>query len=306
MESLLGSIKPLIGALLMPLPVFLGLTLLGLALLAAGRRRLGWGLTLAALLSLALAAWRPVADGLLGPLENRYPALTAPLTLVAAGHGSGAAGQGAAEPGAQRLDAADQDTALPGAQPPDLTDAPADVAAIVVLGGGWWPNDQWPSGSQLAESSALRLLEGVRLARALPDVPLLFTGADRQGEIPPVAWGYAQAARELGIAPARIQVLDTPVDTAQEARAVRAALTGTGAARPRLVLVTSAAHMPRAMLHFQAVGLDPIPAPTQHLAGRASGRRLSDWLPSASNLRKTESALHEYLGLLAWRWDHPG
>jgi hypothetical protein len=48
------------------------------------------------------------------------------------------------------------------------------------------------------------------------------------------------------------------------------------------------------------------PAPTQHLAGRATGRRLSDWLPSASNLRKTESALHEYLGLLAWRWDHPG
>ena len=143
----------------------------------------------------------------------------------------------------------------------------------------------------------------MRLARALPDVPLLLTGADRRGEIPPVAWGYAQAARELGIAPARLRVLDTPVDTAQEARA---ALAGTGAARPRLVLVTSAAHMPRAMRHFQAVGLDPIPAPTQHLAGRATGRRLSDWLPSAGNLRKTESALHEYLGLLAWRWDHPG
>ena len=311
MDSLLGTVKSLVGALLMPLPVFIGLTLLGLALLAAGRRRLGWGLTLAALLSLALAAWRPVADGLLGPLENLYPALTAPLTLVAAGQGSGAAGQGAAgqgaaEPGAQRLDSAEQDAAFPGAQGMDLTDAPADVAAIVVLGGGWWPNDQWPSGSQLAESSALRLLEGVRLARALPDVPLLLTGADRQGEIPPVAWGYAQAARELGIAPARLLVLDTPVDTAQEARAVRAALAGTGTARPRLVLVTSAAHMPRAMRHFQAVGLDPIPAPTQHLAGRASGRRLSDWLPSAGNLRKTESALHEYLGLLAWRWDHPG
>ena len=269
MDSLLGTLKPLVGALLMPLPVFLGLTLLGLALLAAGRRRLGWGLTLAALFSLALAAWRPVADGLLGPLESRYPAPTDPSSMVAA-------------------------------------DAPPSVAAIVVLGGGWWPNDQWPSGSQLADSSALRLLEGVRLARALPDVPLLLTGADRQGEIPPVAWGYAQAARELGIAPARLQVLDTPVDTAQEARAVRAALAGTGAARPRLVLVTSAAHMPRAMLHFQAVGLDPLPAPTQHLAGRASGRRLRDWLPSAANLRKTESALHEYLGLLAWRWDHPG
>jgi hypothetical protein len=80
--------------------------------------------------------------------------------------------------------------------------------------------------------------------------------ADRQGEIPPVVWGYAQAARDLGIAPERIQ------------------------------------------------GLDPIPAPTQNLAGRATGRRLADGLPSANNLRKTEVAWHEYRGLLAWRWDY--
>ena len=63
--------------------------------------------------------------------------------------------------------------------------------------------------------------------------------------------------------------------------------------------------MPRAMRHFQAVGLDPLPAPTQHLTGRTTGRPLSDWLPAAIYLRKTESALHENLGLLAWRWDHP-
>jgi hypothetical protein len=148
------------------------------------------------------------------------------LTLVAAGNAPRDAGQGAAEPGAPRLDAADQDTAGPGAQHLVTADAPAGLAAIVVLGGGWWPNDQWPIGSQLSDSSAQRLLEGVRLARALPAARLIVTGADRQGEIPPVAWGYAQAARELGIAPERIQVLDTPVDTAQEARAVREALAG--------------------------------------------------------------------------------
>jgi uncharacterized SAM-binding protein YcdF (DUF218 family) len=132
----------------------------------------------------------------------------------------------------------------------------------------------------LSDSSTQRLLEGVRLARALPAARLIVTGADRNGDIPPVAWGYAQAARELGIAPERIQVLDTPVDTAQEARAVQEALAGLPERAPdterddrpaewpaggrRLILVTSAAHMPRAMRHFQAVGLDPIPAPTQH------------------------------------------
>ncbi|HPB74798.1 MAG TPA: ElyC/SanA/YdcF family protein [Chromatiaceae bacterium] len=301
MENLLAHLKPLVGALLMPLPLFLGLTLLGLGLLAAGRRRWGWRLVVIAWLGLALAAWRPVADGLLGPLENRYPALTDPWSLVAAGPGPREAGQDVAEPDAPRREAAAQATAEPSARHLGTADAPAGIAAIVVLGGGWWPNDQWPSGSQLSDSSAQRLLEGVRLARALPAARLILTGADRQGEIPPVALGYAQAARELGIAPERIQVLDTPVDTAQEARAVRAVLAGDSP----LILVTSAAHLPRAMRHFQALGLDPIPAPTQHLAGRATGRRLADWLPSASHLRKTEAAWHEYLGLLAWRWDQP-
>lgn len=300
MDNLLAHLKPLVGAVLMPLPLFLGLSLLGLGLLAVGRRRWGWRLVVVAWLGLALAAWRPVADGLLGALENRYPALTDPLSLITSGHGPRDAGQGMAEPGAPRREAAEPDPAGPGVKPLGTADAPAGVVAIVVLGGGWWPNDQWPSGSRLSDSSSQRLLEGVRLARALPAARLIVSGADRQGEIPPVAWGYAQAARELGIAPERIQVLDTPVDTAQEARAVRAVLAGDAP----LILVTSAAHLPRAMRHFRAVGLDPIPAPTQHLAGRATGGRLADWLPSANNLRKTEAAWHEYLGLLAWRWDH--
>ena len=69
---------------------------------------------------------------------------------------------------------------------------------------------------------------------------------------------------QYGVPAELILVLDEPLDTAQEARAVRAAL---GGGSP-LILVTSAAHMPRAMRHFQAVGLDPIPAPTQYLTGR--------------------------------------
>jgi hypothetical protein len=73
MENLLVYLKPLVGALLMPRPLFLGLTLLGLGLLAAGRRRWGWRLVVVAWLGLALAAWRPVADGLLGALEIAIP-----------------------------------------------------------------------------------------------------------------------------------------------------------------------------------------------------------------------------------------
>lgn len=252
-----AGLKILVGTLAMPFPIFLALVMFGALLLALGRRRAGSIVAAGGVLLLTIAAWGPVAEGLLAPLENRYPPLI----------------------DASRLD---------------------PVAAVVVLGGGWQPNPDRPITSQLTESSTIRLFEGLRLLRAWPEARLIVSGGTRRTDRAPVAQGYAQAARELGVPAARILTLDTPLDTTQEAYAVRAAL-GTG---QRFVLVTSAAHMPRAMRHFQRAGLDPIPAPTQHLTGRSRRDRLASWLPSSGNLGKTERAWHEYLGLLALEWDH--
>ena len=66
-----------------------------------------------------------------------------------------------------------------------------------------------------------------------------------------------ELADDLGVDVPRADVLGTPLDTAQEARAI-AALIG----RAPFILVTSAYHMPRAMRLMLQAGLDPIPAPT--------------------------------------------
>lgn len=116
---------------------------------------------------------------------------------------------------------------------------------------------------------------------------------------PSSAQGYAEAAVALGVSPEAVVRLDHPLDTAQEARAV-AALLGD----EPFLLVTSASHMARSMRHFRYVGLDPLPAPTFHKAGDPPPRRLGHWLPSARHLRKSERALYEYMGLLAYRLDH--
>jgi uncharacterized SAM-binding protein YcdF (DUF218 family) len=171
---------------------------------------------------------------------------------------------------------------------------------VVVLGGGWEPDADWPAGTRLNESSVHRLMEGLRLLQGLPEAKLVVTGVSRRAGELPVAQGYAQAARELGVPAERIVVLDTPTDTAQEAYAVREFL-GTEA---RFVLVTSASHMPRSVRHFERVGLTPIPAPTHFRTGRGGPDRLSYWVPSSGNLGKTERACYEYLGLLALEWDH--
>ncbi|AGA32404.1 YdcF- like protein [Thioalkalivibrio nitratireducens DSM 14787] len=190
---------------------------------------------------------------------------------------------------------------LEGAYPPvsDPRDH-GDATAVVVLGAGWDPELEAPASVRLNDSAVHRLVEGLRLLEALPEARLLVSGASRDATRLPVALGYAQAAQALGVDPARIVVLDTPVDTAQEAYAVRAVL----ANGERFFLVTSASHMRRAVRHFERAGLAPIASPSHYLTGRDGPDRLRYWLPSAGNLRKTERAVYEMLGLWALEWDH--
>ncbi len=254
-----GLLKSLVGTLLMPLPVALLLVLLGAWIAARGLRRTGFVAMFAGFLVLFLAAWSPVADRLLAPLEQAY----APVLEV---------------------------------------EALEDIAAVVVLGAGWEPEADWPAGTRLNDSSVHRLMEGLRLLQGLPEAKLVVTGASRRAGELPVAQGYAAAARDLGVPTARIVVLDTPTDTAQEAYAVRDFLD----TEARFVLVTSASHMPRAVRHFERVGLAPIVSPTHFLTGRDGPDRLSYWVPSSGALRKTERAVYERLGLWALEWDHRG
>lgn len=177
---------------------------------------------------------------------------------------------------------------------------PSSAEAIVVLGGGWRPSAPWSSTARLNDSSASRLMEGVRLWRQATDLPLVVTGASRHPEETPIAQGYADSAQALGVPDTRLHVLDEPTDTGQEAQAVRGVF-GEGAT---VVLVTSASHMPRAVRHFRQAGLTPLPAPTHYLLETGKKRTLGYWVPSARHLRKTERALYEALGLLLVQVEH--
>ena len=78
----------------------------------------------------------------------------------------------------------------------------------------------------------------------------------------------------------------------------------------RVVLVTSAAHMPRSVALFERQGLEVIPAPADFRVTQAGWQMLTSGspeaqmvglLPSAENLAITTSALKEYLGILVYR-----
>ena len=143
-------------------------------------------------------------------------------------------------------------------------------------------------------------MEGVSLWRQTTDLPLVVTGASRNPEEAPIAQGYADSAKALGVPATRLRVLDEPTDTGQEALAVRG-IVGEGAT---VVLVTSASHMPRAVRHFQQAGLTPLAAPTHYLLETGKKRTLGYWVPSARHLRKTERAVYEALGSLLVQVEH--
>lgn len=252
----MSTLKTLIGLLAMPLPAAALLSLLGLLAWALAWRRSALLLLTSAPLVVLLASWAPVADRLLGPLEQRHP-------------------------------------------PVHDANAHPGVEAVVVLGSGYAPHLPVPVTGQLSDSGVVRLSEGIRLHQQHPDIPLIVSGGARADHAP-IAEGYREAATALGTPDEQIIALTTARDTAQEAYATRDTL-GDGA---RILLVTSASHMHRAVNHFQRAGLDPIAAPTRYKVGQQTPSRAGYWIPSATHLRKTERALYEYMGLVALGLDH--
>ncbi len=77
----------------------------------------------------------------------------------------------------------------------------------------------------------------------------------------------------------------------------------------KIILVTSAIHMPRSVALFEHQGLEVIPAPTDYFVTKSLWDELMSpsWqtiffnlIPSAGNLGKTTVAIKEYIGLLVY------
>ena len=75
----------------------------------------------------------------------------------------------------------------------------------------------------------------------------------------------------------------------------------------RFLLVTSAAHMPRSMMIFRKLGLNPIAAPTDYQKTDREANltsiesRILNVLPDADNLRETNRAIKEYIGIVIYK-----
>ena len=146
-----------------------------------------------------------------------------------------------------------------------------------------------------------RLVEFMRLAKAYPNAKLLICGGnvesgDGAGEKrQPEALLIAKYLINRGLLATRMLVEDRSLDTFENAAL------GYHLARPRAdqrwLLVTSAWHMPRALASFQAQDWPVIAAPSGVGGKMAFRLRLN----LKAGLKSLDIAIHEYIGLLAYR-----
>lgn len=167
-----------------------------------------------------------------------------------------------------------------------------DISYIVVLAGGVRLNFQVPPTSQLDESTALRVAEGIRLFHLLGGRPQMIMSGGGSWLQPQVKLGAQMAAfaRTQGVPAEKLVAETRSGDTYANAVGTKAIVQDAP-----FLLVTSAAHLPRALRIFQLLGMQPIPAPADFR--EQEHFTYYDYIPSGNALITMESALHEYLGL---------
>ncbi|WP_035993061.1 YdcF family protein [Leptolyngbya sp. KIOST-1] len=191
---------------------------------------------------------------------------------------------------------------------PNTVDLPS-AEAIVVLGGAiraQFPPRPW---IEVAEEGD-RVLHGARLYLAGKAPLLVFSGGRitwGQGQGRSEAEDMAELAEAMGVPPSAMLLEPNSLNTFENAVYTQVLLADRGI--ERILLVTSAMHMPRALAIFRNLGFEAIPAPTDfHVVQDSLDPAHSTWqgrilnlLPQTENLHYLSRALKEYLGLGVYR-----
>lgn len=161
---------------------------------------------------------------------------------------------------------------------------------IHVLGAGYSLDPKLPATSQLESTTLTRLVEGIRIARQLHHYKLVTSAYSKYG-LESQASVAKRAAIELGIPGKNIEMLTTPSNTAEEVEAFVKKLGTT----KKVIVVSDALHLPRALMLYQKAGIKAIPAPSNFLVKQGPNDYNGPTFPSLSSLNLMNGYLRERL-----------
>lgn len=249
-------IKELLTFLIMPFTFCMILLVIGLIFISLKKQRIGWLLTLGAVLLLYFFGSWSGSTLLMSPLESEYSPLLNPQ------------------------------------ESPDLVADHSPI--IVVLGSGHYTSNDYPITSQIGSVSLIRFTEGLRLHHSLPGSKLVLMGGMIHKDL------YSsditmKLIESTGIVPDSVKTLEGGLNTEEESILVRE-MKMSNPQNP-LIIVTSAAHMKRAMLLFQKAGLDPVAAPTNFSIMGSPISKAEYFYWDVKRLSMSHTAVYEYVGI---------
>ncbi len=174
----------------------------------------------------------------------------------------------------------------------------SEAEAIVVLSGA---RSIAPGVAKVSEwTDADRFFGGLELFKAGKAPLLVFTGgwvpsepdAPTEGEI------LVEYAKAFGIPGDATRTTGKVKNTAEEASAL-AEMLGAGPSssrKPKILLVTSAFHIPRAGSQFEAAGFEVEPFPVDFLVSVERRIDILDFIPSPTALSQTSMVIREFYG----------
>ena len=172
-----------------------------------------------------------------------------------------------------------------------------EAQAIVVLGGGICNEvPDFDGTGQIANVADNRFLMGLRLHKAM-HIPFIVSGGP----------GYARTSTEAEIAARTLQACgikekdlikeDRSRNTKENAIFIKEICLQKGF--NKVLLVTSAYHLPRSVMLFRREGLDVIPYPSGYRTDEHTGMNAFSFTPSYDALSTSAMAMKEYLGIIA-------
>ena len=171
---------------------------------------------------------------------------------------------------------------------------------IVVLGGAITPDVSAARGAPALNEAAERITAAVELSRRYPNARIIFSGGTNAllFDEGPEAAIAVQQFEALGVAPGRVVAEEQSRNTIENA--VFSRMLADPKPGERWLLVTSAYHMPRAIGVFRQAGFAVEAYPVDwRTRGLADATRPFGSL--GDGLRRTDTAVREWVGLLVYR-----
>lgn len=164
---------------------------------------------------------------------------------------------------------------------------------IHVLGSGYTLDKRLPANAQIGQCALGRLAEGIRIHRLIKNSIIICSGNSSLG-LETQAQVTKRAAIVLGVEADKLETLNAPSTTKEEAEELSKLFDK----KMKLIIVTDAIHIPRAIRLFKAQGLNPIAAPTNYKVNEGPIQNNMKWWPSVGNINLMNIIIHELMGNL--------